>query len=441
MISLASRSFPLAMTMIALTIVSKVFADDTAADKATDACTAAVILTTLADELETKITAHDSNLEKIQQALAKAAAASYSAPQTDITKLAGPIYLTLASEAETLTQAIQNQKKILTRALKLTANLSGQEAVVAAVAEIEIADHHYGHANPTSAGTGATAIRLNTLKQKPNADCMAKLNNKVADFKNLLSETALQKIKVFALQAVPKPTDADTAPLVGVAAGGTCTKGTTSKAIAGSTTYACTIGGKLLQADPQTLDAGSDGKFKQAPTSTADSGDIANNNKIAATEILAAAKAVAKGAANFDPQALDSYSSSDTFRKAVGLIYGGILPDKPAPTDTERINQLIKEHYGEPSNFKNKFWGEVDKIKLPATLLGTKAGGTLANVDTLETAAKLTLQAQLLTEANKGENAPGVAPQEAGQGDPGDKTGEKKDWDKKATAADCKATE
>nr|AGQ49945.1 variant surface glycoprotein [Trypanosoma brucei] len=442
MISLGERQIRRALMLIAMTLSSKAFAENTAADETTSACAAAVVLSTLADELETRITAHDNNLEKILQALAKAAAASYSTPQTDITKLAGPIYLTLASEAQTLTQAIQNQKKILTRALKLTANLTGQESVVAALADIEIADAQYGNADPSAAAEGATAIRLNALNKKPNADCMEKLNSKVADFKRLLSEKALQKIKVFELQAIPKPSGTDTAPLVGVAVGNTCTKGTATKVIPSSGNNACTIGGKLLQATAEALTPGADGKYGQAAAGAADSGDIANNNKIAAAEILAAAKTIANSPANFDPEALTSYSGSTTFRKAVGLIYGGILPDKPSPADTERINQLIKDHYGEASDFKNKFWGEVDKIKLPETLLGTKAGGTLANVDTLETAAKLTLQVQLLTEANKGQNAPGVKPKTETQPATGeDKTEEKKDGDNKTTATDCKGAE
>ncbi|SCU71235.1 variant surface protein (VSG), putative [Trypanosoma equiperdum] len=442
MISLGERKIRRAVMLIATTLVSKAFAENTAAQEIIDACSAAVVLSTLADELESRITAHNNNLKALQAAPAKAAAAAISESSGTAVKLAGPICLTLTDAEKKLVAAIQQQKVIIAQALKLAANISGQENIIARMAEIEVEDNQYGDAAPGDAEAGQTAIRLKPLNTKQPADCMAKPNDKVPSYKKLLSEQALAEINLFNLQAEQQPSGKDAAPLVGTAVGGTCTKGNANRAISGSSNNGCTIGGKLLKTIKAELLASKDGKYDEAETGNAESGDIDNNNKIAATEILAAAKALTKGPANFDPQALDSYSGSDTFRKAVGLIYGGILPDKPAPTDTERINQLIKEHYGEPSNFKNKFWGEVDKIKLPETLLGTKAGGTLANVDTLETAAKLTLQVQLLTEANKGQNAPGVKPKtETQPAAEEDKTEEKKDGDNKTNATECTATE
>nr|APD75485.1 variant surface glycoprotein 1125.5398 [Trypanosoma brucei] len=306
----------------------------------------------IAEELQSRITAHDNNLKTLHTAMAKAAVVASSPVNSPVVKLAGPIYLTLTDAEEKLVAAIQQQKVIIAQALKLAANISGQENIIARMAEIEVEDHQYGDAAPGDAKAGQTAIRLKPLNTKQPADCMAKPNDKVPSYKKLLSEQALAEINLFNLQAEQQPSGKDAAPLVGKEVGGTCTKENVNRAISGSSTNACTIEGKLLKTIKAELLASNDGKYDEAETENSDSGDIDNNNKIAATEILAAAKALTKGPANFDPQALDSYNSSDTFRKAVGLIDGEILPDKPAPTYTERINQLIKEHYGEPSNFK-----------------------------------------------------------------------------------------
>nr|APD72575.1 variant surface glycoprotein 1125.22 [Trypanosoma brucei] len=355
------------------------------------ACAAAQVLTAIANVLQSKPKEARQQIDELEQARTLAMAAAVTPESRKLSKAAAPVLLALSKQTETLNIFLKEASELTSTATKMLANLSGQQAAIALFKDLKVKDSTTGQDNVDSANNGAANIQFEATTADKIKECHAKVHKKAADFSKWATTRGFQTLKLFKASINLNNARADSKPSLGKNSGATCTHGVLTGGAAASTNI-CVIGGKITTETGTSIEATPSNDFGVNALGAIKEDNQEHYNKIALLAAFTAIKKWEDKPQDFDINNADSYAADPDFTAAVGAVFHGLTREASLGTGKSTIQDTIRSEYGKGKAFKDKFWEEVKKVPLPATVLGEKTNGKLESVTTITAAAKLILQ-------------------------------------------------
>nr|APD75284.1 variant surface glycoprotein 1125.5144 [Trypanosoma brucei] len=325
-------------------------AAEEASTYATDACTAAKVLTEITNAIEEKATASITSIHTTRTRLAQAKAAMAISNDLELRKKAAPIALVLQTKLESLTSAHSNLVTASYVTIRKLANLSGQQHATAIHAGTAVKTTSTGNDDPSSAVSGAGSIQFSVPPTAWSDQCASSINTKHAKFKSWASQEGLENVNIYKLSANPK-TSTTRKPAVGKNSGGTCTAADDQRDGSGmSSSNICVVGGPVFDQKATRHTKGEQQDYGRAanPGKEDETDDSYAQNTLAQT--LAVVKRWSTELENFDPDTLTSYKDDNDFKRAVAAIFGGLSPEEIAKAKPADVQTIITNAYGNPTN-------------------------------------------------------------------------------------------
>nr|APD74879.1 variant surface glycoprotein 1125.4359 [Trypanosoma brucei] len=362
-----------------------------AASMMDQACAAAQFLSAIANVLQTKPTQAQEHITGLEQARALAMAAGFQTANPNLSKAAGPVLLALAKQTEALNIFLKEATELTTAATKMLANLSGHHAALALFKDLKVKDSNSGQDDVDDATSGAANIQFEAVLPAKIKECHAKVHKQEGKFNTWATTAGFKTIKLFTASINLNTARADSKPSLGKNSGTTCTHGVLTGGAAASTNI-CVIGGKITTETGTSIEATPSNDFGVNALGAIKEDNQEHYNKIALLAAFTAIKKWEDKPQDFDINNADSYAADPDFTAAVGAVFHGLTREASLGTGKSTIQDTIRSEYGKGKAFKDKFWEEVKKVPLPATVLGEKTNGKLESVTTITAAAKLILQ-------------------------------------------------
>nr|APD74400.1 variant surface glycoprotein 1125.3008 [Trypanosoma brucei] len=184
------------IALIAAILFSHSTAEDARTD-ATDACTAAKVLTEITNAIEEKATASIPSIHTTRTQLAQAKAAMAISNDLELRKKAAPIAPVLQTKLESLTSAQSNLVAASYVTIRKLANLSGQQHATAIHAGTTVQGTTTGADYPSAAAGGAGSIQFTVPTSVWTDQCATIINAKHVKFKSWAKATGLENVNIY----------------------------------------------------------------------------------------------------------------------------------------------------------------------------------------------------------------------------------------------------
>ncbi|EAN76244.1 variant surface glycoprotein (VSG), putative [Trypanosoma brucei brucei TREU927] len=430
-----------AYTFLTLITLIAVSGTDTPEEITKDACGSAAFLRIVADTVKSGLLAAVKRNNELNKRLAQATAAVRNQQRPDLGKAAMALLPILAKKAAEETSAALAMPTRALPGLVAAANYSGQQQALAALLTTEVADSTTGQSDVGSAASGTANIKFKLSQTNGLTSCASSVNKAADKHASWATVPGLKKFSIHSPE--PEVSASDNRFLAvgkGSGNGQQCdVNGGTNKQFTVTSSHVCIAGGPVFSAAQKQLDAGTSGDYGRGHISSYSETDEDHFAKQAATDIKTAVNALASRAGAFDPNELSSYDADPDFQAAVGAIYGNLPRDKATGEAKNTVSNLITQHFGKAQNFKSKIWDEIEKLKVPATVLGDKAEMTLKDVDDIGLATHIMVQhitASFQKSAPQAEKQPDTTEVKPGKAEETKKTAD--ECKKHTTSEDCK---
>nr|AGH59865.1 variant surface glycoprotein 670 [Trypanosoma brucei] len=355
------------------------------------ACAAAKVLTVITNVLQSKPKEARRQIDELDQARALAMAAAVTPASRKLNKAAAPVLAALSKRTEDLNIFLKEASDLTTEATKVLANLSGQQTAIALFKDLKVKASDVGQTAGDSAVNGAANIQFTENTDEQIKACHAKVNKQAGKFSRWTTTAGFKSIKLFTTSINLNAAGKDAKPSLEKNSARTCTHGTLTGCPAASSNI-CVIGGKITAEAGTTIEATANNVFGVTALGAIKDDNQEHYNKLALLAAFTAIKKWEEKPQNFDINDANSYAADPDFTAAVGAVYHGLTREASLGTGKNAIQDTIRNEYGKGKEFKDKFWEEVKKAPLPATVLGEKTNGKLESVTTITAAAKLILQ-------------------------------------------------
>nr|APD74875.1 variant surface glycoprotein 1125.4355 [Trypanosoma brucei] len=355
------------------------------------ACAAAQVLAAITNVVQSKPKEAQQHITGLEQARALAMAAAFQKTAPKLRKAAGPVLLALSKQTEALNIFLKEASELTSTATKMLANLSGQQAALALFKDLKVKDSTTSQNDVDDATSGAANIQFEATTPDKIKACHAKVNKQAGKFSRWTTTAGFKSIKLFTTSINLNAAGKDAKPSLGKNSARTCTHGTLTGCPAASSNI-CVIGGKITAEAGTSIEATPSNNFGVNALGAIKEDNQEHYNKIALLAAFTAIKKWEDKPQDFDINNADSYAADPDFTAAVGAVYHGLTREASLGTGKNAIQDTIRNEYGKGKEFKDKFWEEVKKAPLPATVLGEKTNGKLESVTTITAAAKLILQ-------------------------------------------------
>nr|APD75053.1 variant surface glycoprotein 1125.4845 [Trypanosoma brucei] len=368
-------------------------------------CEAAAVLTTIAHNMQATLSQQLTSNKQLHKRLAQATAAANSnnGGEPSIAKAAIALLPSLAKAHAAEAEQRLTKSKTALPGLVAAANVSGQQAAIATIADVKVKSTTLGNAGIAS----VTASKANLQFEGAASNGFAKFHSKIhrakAAYATWATPAKLGKYKVFTIKTASASTTSDAAPGVGDINSDQCRvrqQTVTQAPLTGTNNHLCVAGGAVLTTPAVTLDATTTPDYGLAAEGDYKADNPQHSLKQAAINIMQAATELDKPASAFDPDKLSSYIGDDTFLATVGYIYGKLTPEQSTGTAKPRVLELITTHFGTEDKFKEKIWDAIEKIKVSKNVLGARIDLTIKDVSDMATAQQISLQ-QLIDSKQK----------------------------------------
>nr|APD73828.1 variant surface glycoprotein 1125.1671 [Trypanosoma brucei] len=395
-----TKTTPVCAALLLLVSVepTKAAADGDLSSETKNACATASVLNVITKKLETKLTERLTQNDLLLKRTAQAKAAVTQNTNPSLAQAARAMLPTLNSQLQAAKKRQLQSTQSSIRGIVAAANLTGHQMATSTIGDIEIKSADAGHTAAQSITAGKGGINFDKYAANGLGSCKDAINSKAADFASWATPAKLKKFTIFVASPVADAAGGETrAPAVGAgqqSPTNTCTPpgGTAVTATIASNNNICIAGGKVFQATQKALDAGTAGDYGLKALGNYNENNQDHYLKQAAVDITAAATTLAAAESSFNPDDLNSFISDDDFIAAVGSIYGNLPREKATGEAKNTVSNLITNNFGKPENFKTKIWDEIEKLKVPATVLGEKKQMTLKEVNDIGLATRIMVQ-------------------------------------------------
>nr|AGH60394.1 variant surface glycoprotein 1465 [Trypanosoma brucei] len=329
--------------------------------------------------------------EELNKRLAQATAAALDPTRKDLAKAARALLPVLAKKKAQLSSRATSITNRGLPGLISAANISGQQQTVASLTTAEVADGTTGQSAVASAAGGKANIQFNLKHTNGLAPCADDVNKAAPQHNAWATVLRIKKYNIHTVAAVKSKSN-NRFPALGKGNAGSnaCeVNGANERPMTVTNNDICIAGGPIFTTAAHKLDGGETGDYGCKQIKDYKETEPNNYVKQAALEIKETLGAVTQAETAFDPNDLGKFTEDNDFIAAVGAIYGNLPRDKATGEAKNTVPNLITEHFGKQENFKTKIWEEIEKLKVPATILGAKKEMTLKDANDIGLATRI----------------------------------------------------